>query len=279
MLVKKYSGELVPFDESSLRNSLSRSGASQEEVNQAYLDIQESLFDGITTKELYQLAFDALKQRKKSYAARYSLKGAIRELGPEGFYFEEWIAKLYQEDGYQAITGQTIQGHAVTHEIDVIAAKGNEMIAIECKFRNNPDDKISVTTPMYFKSRKEDVWGLAYPFFNENRKFTDGLLVTNAYLTKDSIAFGEFYKLKLLSWDYPTGNSIKNKVDNNGEYPITCLTTLTPQDKAMLLKNKCILVKDIIKDFAVLNKIEIPKNKQKEILDEANELINSPLNK
>jgi len=279
MLVKKYSGELVPFDESSLRHSLSRSGATQEEVDHAYLTIQESLYDGITTKELYQLAFDALKRKKNSYAARYSLKKALMELGPEGFYFEEWIAKLYQEDGYKTITGQTIQGHAVTHEIDVIAAKGNEMIAIECKFRNNPEEKISVTTPMYFKSRKEDIWELSYPFFNENRKFTDGLLITNAYLTKDSIAFGNFYKLNLLSWDYPEGNSIKNKVDNNGEYPITCLTTLTPQDKAMLLKNQCILVKDIIKDLGFLEKIEIPKSKQKEILDEANELINSPLNK
>lgn len=277
MLVKKYSGDLVPFDESSLRRSLMRSGATDAEVQMVYAKIKDQLYDGISTRELYELAFDALKSKKNSYAARYSLKRALRELGPEGFYFEKWVARLFQEDGYEAITGQTVQGHAVTHEIDVVAAKGDVMLAIECKFRNDEEAKISVTTPMYFKSRVTDVTGIEYPFFNAHRQFTDGWLVTNAYLTTDSIKFGEYYKMNLLSWDYPKGTSIKARVDETAEYPITCLTNLTTQDKGMLLKNQCICVKDLLKDPKVLNHIQIPTGKQSLILREAQELINSPI--
>lgn len=277
MRVKKYSGELVPFDETALRRSLTRSGATENEVNMVYESIKTSVYDGISTKELYEMAFNALRGKKNSYAARYSLKKAIRELGPEGFYFEKWIARLFQEDGYEAITGQTVQGHAVSHEIDVVAVKGNEMLAVECKFRNDADAKISVTTPMYFKSRKEDITGISYNFFNQNRQFTDGWLVTNAYLTTDSISFGNYYKVNLLSWDYPKGSCLKTRVDSNAEYPVTCLTNITEQDKAMLLKSQIILVKDLVKTPQVMGRIQIPKDKQSLILKEANELINSPL--
>ena len=83
--------------------------------------------------------------------------------------------------------------------------------------------------------------------------------------------------MNLLSWDYPNGQSIKARVDNTGEYPITCLTNLTAQDKAMLLKNQCICVKDLLKDPKILSHIQIPADKQKQIMQEAEELINSPI--
>lgn len=40
MLVKKYSGELVPFDKSSLVHSLSKSGASGQEVDKVFNGIK-----------------------------------------------------------------------------------------------------------------------------------------------------------------------------------------------------------------------------------------------
>lgn len=277
MQVKKHSGELVPFDPDSLKHSLSRSGASPEEVEGVFKNIQNKLYDGISTRELYELAFNFLKGCRDTYAARYSLKKALRDLGPEGFYFEKWIARIFQEDGYQAVTGQTIQGHAVTHEIDVVASKGNELLAIECKFRNDVDAKISVTTPMYFMSRVKDISDITYTFFNKSLKISAGWLVTNAYLTTDSIKFGEYHRMNLLSWDYPKEKSLKARVDSNGEYPITCLTTLTVQDKARLLKAQCILVKDVIRDPKFLHVIEVNNQKKKRILEEAMDLINSPL--
>lgn len=277
MKVKKHSGELVDFNPNSLRHSLSRSGASEKEVNQVFDAIQPKLYDGISTREMYEIAFDQLKSCRNTYAARYSLKKALRDLGPEGFYFEKWVARMFQEEGYKAITSQTIQGNAVTHEIDVIALKGNELLAIECKFRNDVDAKISVTTPMYFLSRVKDISNRPYSFFNKTLPVTQGWLVTNAYLTLDSKAFGEHYNMNLLAWDYPADKSIKVIVDSNGEYPITCLTTLTSEDKARLLKAQCILVKDIVRDPKFLQVIQTDNNKKKKILLEAQELLASPL--
>ncbi len=271
--VKKYSGELVPFNPQSLQHSLLRSGATQEQVERVYSAIQDKLYDGISTKELYELAYDNLKSHKDSYAARYSLKKALRELGPEGFYFERWIGKLFASDGYQTVTGQTVQGHAVTHEIDVVAAKDKNLLAIECKFRNDVDAKISVTTPMYFMSRVKDISERPVTFFGQEFTFTDGWLVTNAYLTSDSKDFGNYYKINLLAWDYPTESSIKVRVDNKGLYPVTCLTSLSEVEKNSLLKNNCILVSDLLGNPSFLNALQINPEKIDQILKEARELI------
>lgn len=277
MQVKKHSGELVPFNPDNLTHSLSRSGATKEQVEKVFNSIRPKLYDGIPTKELYQIAFQQLKNQGDAFAARYSLKKALRDLGPEGFYFEKWVSRLFQEDGYQSITSQTVQGHAVTHEIDVVAMRNNELLAIECKFRNDVDAKISVTTPMYFLSRVKDISGLAFSFFNTTMEFSAGWLVTNAYLTTDSVAFGKQYNMNLLSWDYPKESSIKLRVDNNGEYPITCLTTIDNQEKAVLLKNQCILVKDMVRDPKFLDFIDTDETKKKNILQEAQDLINDPI--
>lgn len=277
MQVKKYSGELVDYNPNSLRYSLSRSGASEIEVDQVFKEIHSKIYNGISTQELYELAFEHLKKVKNTFAARYSLKKALRDLGPEGYYFEKWVARLYEGDGYQSVTGQILQGHAVTHEIDVVAVKGNNLIAIECKFRNDIDAKISVTTPMYFMSRVKDITGLTYSFFNKQVEVSEGWLVTNAYFTSDSIKFAQYHKMNLLSWDYPSGNSLKLKVDNNGEYPITCLTTLSDYDKQKLLKAQCILVKDILSESKFLNIIQADEDKKNRITMEAKELINSPI--
>lgn len=275
--VKKYSGELDDFRPDNLKSSLRKSGANNDEVEAVYGIIQQKVYDGITTNELYALAFAELKKIRQSYAARYSLKKALRELGPEGYYFEKWVARIFEDEGFETITSQTVQGKAVTHEVDVIAAKGSELYAIECKFRNDSEARISVTTPMYFLSRSNDLMGQNYMLNGRDKPFNRSMLVTNAYFTSDSIDFAEYYHLQLLAWNYPKNDGIKERVDNKGEYPITCLTSLTADDKARLLKtSSCILVKDLLDNHRILDKLQIPTNKATAILEEAADLLNLP---
>ncbi|MNL17177.1 hypothetical protein D3C87_1382560 [compost metagenome] len=151
------------------------------------------------------------------------------------------------------------------------------MLAIECKFRNDIDAKISVTTPMYFLSRFKDISDISYHFFGQNKKFTQGWLVTNAYLTSDSKDFGKYYNVNFLSWDYPTDNSIKKRVDKAVFYPVTCLTTLTDVEEKTLLQNQIILVKDIINNKEALKSLKLDSEKLRLVLEEARELIDYKL--
>ncbi|WP_333852409.1 restriction endonuclease [Epilithonimonas sp.] len=273
MKIKNNAGETVDFEISKLENSLRNSGAGEQSVKRVLETVLPKCFEGITTGELYKMAFDELKKISNSVAARYSLKKALLELGPAGFYFEQWISRVFQNIGYKTETGQLIKGHAVTHEADVIAKKDDKTYWVECKFRNAEDTKISVTTPMYVLSRIKDISNIQYNLFETKTEFTDGWLITNTYFTKDSIAFSEYYGLRLLSWDFPENKSIKSLVDQNALYPITCLTTLDGNQKQKLLEKKCILVKELFQNQNLLNILELNQEKKLEVLKEARELM------
>lgn len=274
MQVKKYSGELVAFDLRRLKGSLSKSGAAPDVVDEVWEKMKPMVYDGISTRDLYKLAFRLLKREADSFAARYSLKRALKDLGPAGYYFEQWVARLFNHADYQTLTSQHLAGNSVTHEVDVVAQKEHELLLVECKFRNTEDAKITVTTPMYFLSRVNDFSGRTFSFFGKEMQFTAGWLVTNAYMTTDSVDFSVYYNLNLLSWNYPEESSIKRRVDNAGLYPITCLTTLNKAEKDILLKEGCILVKDIVGDPAQLKSLDCAPRKEKRILQEATELVN-----
>ena len=62
----KSSGEKVKFSLDKLKASLRRIGADQQTVNQIVDNVRDELYQGISTKEIYNRAF-ALLKKKKSY--------------------------------------------------------------------------------------------------------------------------------------------------------------------------------------------------------------------
>ena len=56
IIVTKASGDKVPFDQSKLRRSLERSGAKDIVIQQVIKEIELSLYDGMSTKEIYKTA-------------------------------------------------------------------------------------------------------------------------------------------------------------------------------------------------------------------------------
>lgn len=274
MKVTKISGEVVDFNEDSLRRSLYKSGADKEDADRIFNLIRPKCYDLISTKVMYKMAFDELLKIKNSFAARYKLKRALKELGPDGFYFEKWISKVFQAQGFESVTGQTLTGQSgITHEIDVIANNKKDTLFCECKFRNDIDAKISVTTPMYFKSRFEDLKELNFEYFGKQITPTIGFMITNAYFTTDSIQFAKYYNVQLLAWDYPTEKGLKHLVDNLGLYPITTMTTLTTDEEKIMLSKNCILVKEIVQNPKLLDHFKFDDKRKNIILQEAKELV------
>jgi len=273
MKVTKYNGELVDYNPKALKISLTKSGASKEEVEEVFELLSKDIYDGIGTQDLYNLAFESLKRYRNSYAARYSLKKALRDLGPEGYYFEKYIKRLMESVGFQAVNGQTVQGDAVTHEIDVIAQKDEVLYFCECKFRNDIDAKISVTTPMYFMSRMIDVKNRTFTYFGKTLHPTKGFLVTNAYFTSDSVDWAKHYNIGMISWNYPDQMSLKYLIDNLAIYPVTCLTSLTKEQHKVLMDAGCLLVKDILNQEDYLKSLKLPNHLIDQLVEEANELI------
>ncbi len=138
LLITKSSGQKVPFNAGKLKKSLLRAGASDFQADEIISEVISMLVEGMSTSKIHKAAFRLLKDVSRPVAARYKLKQALLELGPSGFPFEQYIAELLKFQGYKTQVGVFVQGHCVTHEIDVIAEKENTQLMIECKFHNRP---------------------------------------------------------------------------------------------------------------------------------------------
>lgn len=270
--VRKWSGDLVPFNEQKFIRSLQHSGAGTQEIKAVLSDVRSGLYDGISTREIYKKAFALLKQQSKSVAARYKLKKAIRELGPTGFPFEKYVGELLRHQGFDVHVGVFVQGHCVQHEVDVVAEKDREHFMIECKFHSDPGRKCNVQVPLYIQSRFLDVKAKWEKQQGHGHKFHQGWVVTNTCFSEDAIQYGNCMGLKLISWDYPRKDSLKERIDSSGLHPITCLSSLTGKEKQVFLDKGIVLCKSIHHDPSVLVQVGVNPKKHASILKEIAEL-------
>lgn len=269
--ITKSSGERVKFSLEKLRISLNRSGAENDVVNRILDTVRDELYQGISTKEIYNRAYALLKKEKRYYASKYKLKKAIYELGPTGFPFENFIAALLKYSGYETQVGQVLNGKCVPHEIDVVAHKNGDTTIIECKFHSEEGRNCNVKVPLYIASRFKDVkahWDQT----SHQTKLNRGWVVTNTRFTKDALQFGNCIGLYLLSWDYPKNDGLKDRIDRLGLYPITVSTLLTKREKQFLLTRDVVLCRDLIDDAFYLDHLGVSEVRKIKILNEIKQL-------
>ncbi|MAD98296.1 MAG: ATPase [Flavobacteriaceae bacterium] len=268
----KYSGDVVPFKSEKLINSLRRAKASDVVIEEIVEHIKDTIYDGITTKKIYQTAFNMLKRKSRVSASKYKLKKAIMELGPSGFPFEKLVGKLMEQEGFSTQVGVIVQGNCVQHEIDVIAQKDNYHYMIECKYHSDQGRFCNVKIPLYINSRFLDVEKQWERQKGHNTKFHQGGVYTNTRFTTDAIQYGQCVGLLMTSWDYPKGNGLKDRIDQSGLHPLTALTTITKAEKTKLLDKGIVLCKELHETPTLLNEIGVDKTRHKKILEDSEAL-------
>jgi hypothetical protein len=270
--ITKASGEKQSFSPEKLRQSLIRAGASVDLVNDVVLKIEAVLTEGMSTKSIYAEAHRLLRETLPPAAGRYHLKSGIMELGPSGFPFEKYVSEILHRQGYHVEVGKIVDGKCVKHEVDVVAEKDDQHFMVECKYHNSPGIFCDVKIPLYIQARFKDIeerWKLIP---GHNAKFHQGWVVTNTRFTGDAITYGSCVGLKLISLDFPLKGSLREQIEETGLYPLTCLTSLTQPEKKALLEMNVVLCRDICQHPQYLQKLNIPSDRIRIILDEGHEL-------
>ncbi len=272
--ITKASGKVVPFSAKKLIQSLQRAGAPEDVASSIAETVANTVSEGMSTKKIYRKAFSLLRSQSGPFAARYHLKAAIMELGPSGYPFEKFIGEILKQLGYDVEVGKIVRGRCVKHEIDVIAQKGKHHFMIECKYHNEPGVFSDVKVPLYIQARFKDIESEWTLIPGHENKFHQAWVVTNTRFSTDALQYGTCAGLKMLSWDYPAKDSLKDLIDNMGLYPLTCLTTLTKAEKKTLLDNGSILCKEISSDPRLLEKAGVKKDRINAVLEESHQLCN-----
>lgn len=273
IVVTKNNGEKDVFNAEKLKTALRRSGASEREVDLVEQEVLGELYDGISTKKIYRLAYNLLRNKSKRTAGRYRLKNAVMSLGPSGYPFEKFMGRLFESRGYNVKVNQIIKGKCVSHETDVIANNGTEQIMVECKFHSSATQKSDVKVPLYIQSRFLDIKAVWEQQPNLKEVQFYGMVATNTRFTEDAKDFARCMGLKVISWDYPTGNSLREWIDDSGYYPITVLQSLRKKDKELLLENNLVLCRELEPHRQKLRELNFSESTIKKILNEAAHLI------
>jgi hypothetical protein len=271
MLVTKADGTVEEFNASKLRRSLTRAGAREGEIGDIVSQIESIAHDGMRTQDIYKHAFTLLKGSEKSISARYSLRRALFNLGPTGFPFETYLARLFQSQGYETKTGIMLQGRCALHEIDLAAYKADHAFVAEAKFHARLGIKSDLQVAMYSYARlldlseqkicAEDICGV------KNLK-----IITNTKFTTAAIKYANCVGVEVLAWDYPKKDNLYDMIEKSGLYPITVLQGLNTSQKQYLLSKMVVVCEDLVKKPRILNSLGLSPRKMEALLFEARQL-------
>jgi len=272
-IIEKASGEKEIFDIEKLRYSLERSGAQASTITLILEDISNWIYNGVTTKKIYSRAFSKLRKEKSIASGKYKLKQAIMELGSTGYPFEILVGEIFKRKGYQTEVGVIVDGHCVNHEMDVIATKEKGQHLVECKYAKDQGKHVSIQVPLYVRSRVDDI-------IKERRSQKEfngfsflGWIFTNTRFSSDSVTYGKCNGLKLVGWNYPLGNGLKDELERTKIFPVSILKTLTKKESKYIIDKGCVTCLQLLDQMDILHELSITARRVNKIAKELDEII------
>jgi hypothetical protein len=274
MKIRKSTGELATFDPSKIRESLLRTGATNDLVEHVIARTKNRMTDGMSTKRLFTIVRQELRKENRCIAHRYNLRHALLKLGPSGFKFEKYVASVLRAYLYDAAVPEKDQhGLCVDHEVDVIATKDGKTALIEAKFRNRFGDNVKLKDTMATWARYQDLRD-GYEADGRCPKFDEVWIVTNGKFSDRSMQYGVCKGIHLVGWSEDQ-HSLAALVDHSTMYPITVLDDVRQWELDRFAQKDLMLCREIAQiDIGKLSaKVEIPRDRIEKIVNDCKEVV------
>ncbi|MEM2123312.1 MAG: restriction endonuclease, partial [Candidatus Bathyarchaeia archaeon] len=238
-----------PYDPKKVFRSCIRAGASREEAEDILREVNGILYDGITTGEIYTRVEEALGNLDNVKASKYRLKDALMRLGPAGFSFETYIAKVLERYGYETRVRTLMKGRCAIHEVDIIAyeIRRSPIIKymIECKYHNHHGIYTGLKEAMYTHARFLD---LKNGFeLDLCERFDGAWLITNTKFSLEAVEYAKCTGMTLLGWSYPSDTSLQRMIECRDLYPITILKNIHADEVHRFFRMDLVTLNDIAK--------------------------------
>jgi len=252
--IKNIRGEKELFSLGKVFRSAKRVGATDQEARKIAATIEAEIYPGIKTTEIFAKVREMLAQKDQKAVMRFSLREAMRKLGPTGYSFEKYAGEIFKSLGYEVSLNLYIPGKCVTYEIDFLAQKGNFIYIGECKYHKLPEGKVDLQVALANCARFYDI--LAAGEF-EGRE-VKSILVTNTKLTSEAVKFSECKNIDLLGWRYPAEQGLEYLIESRNLYPLTILPSFAGRLSESLSSRKTMLAKNILE----MRDSEFPEKKE-----------------
>lgn len=270
--VLKASGEKEKFSSEKLCRSVRRAGAPAHVVQKVCGLVEKELPLHATTAVIARKTARYLSKEDLLLGAKYRLRSALMELGPAGFFFEEYIAAILREYGYQTTVGKILKGHCLSHEIDILAEKGDVHHIMELKYHNRRGLRTDVRVAMHTYARFLDI-AAAHRKFEAKRH--RAWVVTNTKFTASAMRYAQCMGVQLLGWRHPRRGSLEQLIEQKSLYPVTVLPSANQFVREQFAKQKLMFVRDVLHYSALdLQKaFALPAKSATRLIEEAYSLV------
>jgi len=230
--------------------SARRVGADLRLARRIAQQIERKIYNGIPTFEIFKEVKDLLNQAQPVFGLKFSLKQAMRDLGPDGFAFEKYAGAIFREAGYAVKLNQFISGKCLSqYEIDFTAEKDNILKISECKYHSqisdlSVDQEIALANYGRFADILQGKFALTK--ISQGKKISS-ILITNTKFSNRAIQYSECSGVELWGWKYPFNKGLEVFIDQNKLYPITILPSFKKQWADIFNQRNIILAGDILK--------------------------------
>jgi Holliday junction resolvase len=270
MKIVKASGKETDFKAEKIIDSSMRAGASKDLAKNTAEEVEEKIHEGSSTQDVYENVLQCLRSSDKKVAARYSLKKAIMRLGPAGYVFERYLGAILSEYGYKVAVGIIVEGHCISHEVDVVALNNSKHIIAEAKYHNRPGIHSGAKDALYTWSRFQDIEKKMSAVEKNKKILHESWLVTNTKVSSDVRAYAKCVGMHVVSWKYGTEKSLRELIEDKFLYPITIIPSLSYHELERLSRHKTIFALDLRKYSAkkIAHISGMKENKAQKVLEE-----------
>lgn len=192
------------------------------------------------TNTIYKMVLQALASEEDGQIVRhrYRLKESLLRMGPAGFRFEDYVASILENTGYQVNSLRAkADGRCVSHEVDISAYSKatNKRCMVECKYHNLPGIYTGIKESLYTHAR----------FLDLGRHFETEMLVTNTKVSADVTTYAPCIGQEIISWRYPPERSLEFLIETHGLYPLTILP-ISKREAFVLYSDGIKMAKDLL---------------------------------
>ena len=244
--VIKADGRREEFRPEKIERTCLRAGVSRKQAREISKEIEKLVYDGITTRRIYQMVLKKLERIEEisKPAYYYRLRKAMAEIDAESF--EKFVKELLACHGFECEWNKIIPGASVEHQVDVVAKKGSDLFLVECKRHVNPHRYCGLGVVLQVEARLEDIKD-GYKRSINKYDFTKAWIVTNTKFSEHAKRYAKAKGILLTGWSYPRRRrkSLELMIEEKRLFPTTILKASSPVKKR-LLKNGYITLFDIL---------------------------------
>lgn len=245
--ITKADGKKARFEPRKVESTCIRAGASRQAARRIVNQIRSQIYPGMTTREIYRLVLKLLAENAGvAVRQRYRLKESIMRMGPAGFPFENFVAKVLENYGYKVRSiRDVIPGRCIPHEVDISleSERDGKRWLVECKYHNMSGRYTGLKESLYTHARFLD---LADSFDRE-------MLACNTRVSDEVTIYSSCVNQKILSWRYPPQSGLERLIEDKKLYPVTILG-LNKHELEMFHQQNMMIAKDLldvdVADFA-----------------------------